>query len=285
MSWVIYHAIEQYRSTAKKQELKLAEAVASNNPVLVKKLLNLGVDPNIRIVGQNCEPIIFLSFEKSWFTLPRAKVDDPARQSYRITAKPECLRLLLEYGANPDLRDSLGRTVLEIAIVWCLPEVVKLLLLHGANPNLRDAKDRTPLIKAAILGIQDARPMQHKLKIIMDLLDSGAEIDAQTPDGKTALMYAVGHSRLEIVKFLVSSGASLTISDRQGNQAKDIINQGSTTQQQQYLRQILSQPQVDITRYKYREYIPEGERQLAPIVKQKNIKERDFNNMPRRFKN
>ena len=285
MSWVIYHASEQYRSIKKKQELKLAEAVASNNPVLVKKLLNLGVDPNIGIVGQNCEPIIFLSFEKSCFTLPRAKIDDPVRQSYRITAKPQCLRLLLEYGANPDLRDSLGRTVLEIAILWCLPEVVKLLLLHGANPNLRDAKDRTPLIKAAILGIQDARPMQHKLKTMMYLLDSGAEIDAQTPDGRTALMYAVGHSRLEIVKFLVSSGASLTISDRQGNQAKDIISRGSTTQQQQYLRQILSQPQIDISKYKYQEYIPEGDRQLAPIVKYKNIKERDFNYMPRRFEN
>ena len=285
MSWVIYHASEQHRNSTKKRELKLAEAIASNNPVLVKKLLNVGVNPNVKIVGQNCEPIIFLSFEKSWFTLPRTKIDDPTRQSYRITAKPQCLRLLLEHGADPNVRDSLGRTVLEIAIIWCMSEVVKLLLLHGANPNSRDAKGRTPLIKAAILGIQDARPMQHKLKTMMYLLDSGAEIDAQTPDGRTALMYAVGHSRLEIVKFLISSGASLTISDRQGNQAKDIISRGSTIQQQQYLRQILSQPQVDISKYQYREYIPEGDRQLAPIVKHKNIKERDFNHMPRRFEN
>ena len=285
MSWVIYHAIEQYCSSTKKRELKLAEAIASNNPVLVKKLLNLGVDPNVKIVGQNCEPIIFLSFEKSWFILPRTKIDNPDRQSYRVTAKAECLRLLLEHGADPNQRDSFGRTALEIAIVWCLPEVVKLLLIYGANPNSRDTKGRTPLIKAAILGVRDARPMQHKLKIMMDLLDSGAEIDAQTADGKTALMHAVGHSRLEVVKFLINSGASLSICDRQGNQAKDIISRGSTIQQQQYLHQILSQPQVDISKYKYREYIPEGDRQLAPIIERENIKERDFNHMPRRFEN
>ena len=285
MSWVIYHAFEQNRSSTKKRELKLAEAIASNNPIAVKKLLNSGVNSNVKIVGQNCEPIIFLSFEKSWFTLPRAKINDLARQSYRITAKLECLRLLLEHGAEPNVRDSLGRTVLEIAIIWCMSEVVKLLLLHGANPNSRDAKGRTPLIKAAILGIQDARPMHHKLKTMMYLLDSGAEIDAQTPDGRTALMHAVGHSRLEIVKFLVSSGASLTISDRQGNRARDIISRGSTIQQQQYLHQILSQPQVNISKYKYREYIPEGDRQLASIIDWENIKERDFNYMPRRFEN
>ena len=284
MSWVIYHAFEQRRRLAKKQELKLAEAVASDNPIAVKKLLDIGVDPNVKIVGQNCEPIIFLSFEKNWFTLPLSK-GDRARQSYRITAKPECLRLLLEYGADPNLRDSLGRTALEIAILWCMSEIAKLLLIHGADPNLRDTKGRTPLIKAAILGIQDARPMQYKLKTMMYLLDSGAEIDAQTADGKTALMHAVGHSRLEVVKFLVNSGASVTISDRQGDQAKDVISRSLTTQQQQYLRQILKQSQLDLRKYEYREYIPEGDRQLASIIEGENIKERDFNQMPRRFEN
>ena len=285
MSWVIYHALEQYRGRAKKRELQLAEAVVSNNLAAVKRLLDLGVNPNICLVGQNNEPIIFLSFEKSWFTLPLTKIGDRAKKSYQITAKIECLRLLLEHGADPNLRDSSGRTPLETAILWCLPEAVKLLLLYGANPNLRDARDRTPLIKAAILGIRDARPMQHKLKIIMYLLDSGAEIDAQTAEGKTALMYAVGHSRLEIVKLLVSSGASLTICDRQGNQAKDIISRGLTTQQQKYLQQILDRPQLDIRKYEYREYIPDGDRQLAPVIEHKNSKEGDFNYMPRRFEN
>ena len=284
VSWVIYHTVEKYRTLAKKQELKLAKAVTKNDLLAVTRLLNKGANPNVRIVGQNQEPLIFLAFEKSWFTLPCQKIGDRSKTRYKITAKSECLRLLLEYGADPNLRNSLERTALEIAILWCLPKIVKLLLLHGADPNLPDKNGQTPLMKSAILGIQDARPIQDKLEIIMYLLDSGAAIDAQAPDGKTALMYAVGNSRQEIVELLVSSGASLTIADDRGNRAKDIINRGSTSQQQNCLRKILSQPQINISRYKYQQYIPEGDRLLATIIKREKKGDRfAFNDIPRKF--
>ena len=208
MNWVIYHAVAKQRAVKNQQELELGSAVASNDTRAVTKLLNRGINPNIRLVGQNREPLIFLAFEKVCFTLPFQKIGDRPKISYKITAKSECLRLLLKYGADPNLRDSLGRTPLEISILWCLPETVKLLLNYGANPNLPDKKGQTPLMKSAILGIKDARPIQHKLEIIMHLLDSGAAIDTQAPDGKTALMCAVGNSRREIVELLVSSGAS-----------------------------------------------------------------------------
>lgn len=283
MSWAIYHAVDKYRNRAKDLELELAEAVANNEPKTVKRLLDLGVNPELRIVGQNREPLIFLAWSKDWFTLPLNKMGDRPRSSYCITAKQECLNLLLKYGANPNAGDSRGRTALEIAIVWCLTDTVKLLLLHGADPNLKDKKGQTPLMKAAILGIKDARPIQDKLQIIIHLLDSGAEIDAQAPDGKTALMCAIGNSRLEIVELLVSSGASLTIADNQGNRAKDIINRSSTRQQQQRLRQILNQPQLNVSKYKYPEFIAEGDRQLAPIINRENSQDYSFNDIPRKF--
>ncbi len=271
MSWVIFNTVTKVRDFAKKQELRLAEAIATNDIVKVKGLLCQGIDPNVCLVGQSQEPLIFLIFEKNCFTFPIDKMGNPPKTSYSITAKEQCLGLLLEHGADPNVRDSLGRTVLEIAILWCLPEIVKLLLLNGTDPNLRNANSQTPLMKAAILGIQDARPMVNKLQIIKYLLDSGAEIDAQTPDGKTALMYAVGNSRMNIVEFLVSSGASLTITDHQGNQASDIINQSVNQQQQFYLRKILTQPQLNIIKYKYQQLIPEGDLLLAPIINnQKN---------------
>lgn len=284
MSWVIYHAVAKQRAVKKKQELELGSAVASNNTRAVAKLLNRGVNPNIRIVGQNREPLIFLAFEKTCFTLPFPKIGDRPQNRYKITAKSECLRLLLKHGADPNLRDSLGRTALEIAIVWCLPETVKLLLLYGANSNLPDKNGQTPLMKCAILGVRDARPIQHKLEIMMHLIDSGAAIDTQAPDGKTALMYAVGNSRQEIVELLVSSGASLTITDDRGNKARDIIDRGSTTQQQSQLRKILSQPQINVSRYKYRELIPEGDRVLATIIKRDKQSDRlSFKDLPRKF--
>ncbi len=267
MSWVIYHAIERHRHLAQKQSHKLAVAVAKNDLVTVDKLLNRGVDPNLRIVGKNREPLIFLAFEKSQFTLPLQKIGDRPQESYCITAKSECLRLLLRYGANPNLRDSLGRTALEIAILWCLPETVKLLLLYGADPNLRNFKGRTPLIESVILGVRDARPMEHKLQIILYLLDSGAAIDAQAADGKTALMYAVGNARQEIAELLVSSGASLTVTNERGKQAQDILNQ----------------PQIDVSKHKYQEFIPEGDRILATMLEQQNNDRPGFNHIPRKF--
>ncbi|MEM8675704.1 MAG: ankyrin repeat domain-containing protein [Cyanobacteria bacterium P01_G01_bin.67] len=266
MSWVIFNVVEKLQAVARKQQLRLAEAIASNDLIVVKKLLQQGVDPKVRLIGQAGEPLIFLIFEKSWFALPSGKFSDRNQPRYCITAKAECLRLLLTYGADPNIRDSLGRTVLEMAILWCLPNIVKLLLLNGADPNLRDRNHQTPLMKTAIWGIQDARPMADKLQIIMYLLDSGAEIDAQTAVGQTALMFAVGNSRLEIVEFLVSNGASLSMTDRQGNRASDIISQGINRRQQVYLRKILTQPQLNIAKYKYQHLIPEGDRLLAPFI-------------------
>ena len=223
MSWIIFNVVEKIRLYSQRQEeLRLAKAVATNDVAAVKKLLQQGVDPNTKIVGQASESLIFLVFEKVWFTLPQELISDRSRTSYYITVKEKCLRLLLEYKADPNVRDNLGRSVLEIAILWCMPQIVKLLLLHGADPNFRDQNGITPLMKTAILGIQDARPIKDKLQIIMHLIESGAEIDAQTPNGKTALMYATGNARMEIVELLVSSGASLSVTDSQGNQAKDI---------------------------------------------------------------
>lgn len=285
VSWIIYHLVKKHRAFGNKQELKLAEAVANNDLVMVKKLLDKGVDPNVRLVGQAHEPLIFLAFSKDWFTLPLAKTGDRPKTSYKITAKSKCLSLLLKHGANPNVRDSQGRTILDIAILWCLTDTVKLLLLNGADPNFKAKNGQTPLMKAAILGIQDARPMQHKLQIIIHLLDSGAEIDAQTPEGKTALMYAVANSRLEVVELLVSSGASVTISDHQGNQAQDLISDGSSPQQQDYLRKILSQPELNIAKYKYQALIPEGDRLLEPIINHQNNDNYSFDDIPRKFNN
>lgn len=266
MSWVIFDVVNKIKNYSRQQELKLAKAIAINDLTEVRQLLEQGVDPNVQIIGQACEPIIFLIFEKKHFTLPKASIDDRPKTLYHITAKLECLQLLIEYGVDLNVRDSLGRTLLDIAILWCLPDTVKLLLVNGADPNLRDTKDITPLMKTAILGIKDARPIKDKLQIVMHLIDSGAEINAQAPDGKTALMYATGNSRIEIVELLVSSGASLSICDRYGNRACDIIDRGVTQSQRAYLHQILTQPQLNSIKYKYQQLIPEGDRFFDSIL-------------------
>ncbi|WP_019508642.1 ankyrin repeat domain-containing protein [Pleurocapsa sp. PCC 7319] len=264
MSWVIFDFLERIRLYSQKQELKLAEAIVANDIDGMRQLLEQRVDPNVKIVGNASEPIIFLIFQKIWFTLPSGSMSDRPKTLYKITAREECLRLLLEWGVNPNVRDSFGRTALELAILWCMPHIVKLLLTHGADPNLKDPNDITPLMKTVILGIQDARPMTDKLQIIMHLIDNGAEVNAQASDGKTALMYATGKTRMEIVELLINSGASLSITDNQSNQAQDLISRSISEQQKTYLQQILTQPQLNLLKYQHQKFILGEERLLEP---------------------
>lgn len=266
MSQIVFKVINKAIKSLRQQESRLTSAIATNNITAVEKLLKQETDPNAEIKGKPGIPLIFSTFKKNYFALPQGSANNRSRTLHHVTANRECLQLLLEYGANPNLKDNAGRTPLDIAIIWCMPEIVKLLLIHGANPNFKDSKGITPLMKTAILGIQDARPTNDKLQIIMHLIDAGAEIDAQSLDGKTALMYATGNSRIEIVELLVSSGASLSISDLLGNKACDIIGRGVTTQQRVYMEGILTQPQLNILKYKYREFIPEGDRLLNSIL-------------------
>ena len=62
------------------------------------------------------------------------------------------VKLLLEYGASLDPRDSSGRTALAIAAEKGHEGIVKLLLDRGACLGPRDSRGRTALAIAAIVG-------------------------------------------------------------------------------------------------------------------------------------
>ncbi|KAF8610615.1 hypothetical protein BDV93DRAFT_463648 [Ceratobasidium sp. AG-I] len=63
----------------------------------------------------------------------------------RDVEREECVRLLVQQGANVEIGDSLGWTPLHYAAIHAPPTLVSFLATHGASPFAKSTKDITPL--------------------------------------------------------------------------------------------------------------------------------------------
>jgi ankyrin repeat protein len=84
--------------------------------------------------------------------------------------------------------------------------LIKSLLDEGADINAKDG-DFTLLMKAATEGY---------LKTAKLLIDKGAEVDARTNEGTSALMVASSGGYTKIVELLVNAGANAKIKNNMG---------------------------------------------------------------------
>ena len=134
----------------------LHHAVARNKLVEVRRLIALGVDVNRRNrFGQTA------LMRASWHRGLRVmrcllaagadidQQDQDRSRSALIYAvwndKPDNLRLLLQHGANPDLRDREGWTALMYTVLNPGIRNAHLLLTHGANPLVASHAGHTAL--------------------------------------------------------------------------------------------------------------------------------------------
>ncbi|MEI9812776.1 MAG: ankyrin repeat domain-containing protein [Acidobacteriota bacterium] len=106
---------------------------------------------------------------------------------------------------------------------------MKLLLAHGANPTLAQKNGNNALMLAAGLGYRDGnmavptkdRGTTEEIIAAIDVcLQSGLDINAGGANGDTALHYAVsGRGDLDVIRYLVEHGASLTVKNTKGQTA------------------------------------------------------------------
>lgn len=110
------------------------------------------------------------------------------------------------------------KTLLSIASEWCNVEAVEYLLENGADPNTKDSMGATPLIHA--VSSQVAEDPKDCLKVAETLLAHGADPNIRDKYKYTALMYVTppkflkkGPDKTEIEIFLRENGAKEELLD------------------------------------------------------------------------
>ncbi|BFZ06186.1 hypothetical protein BsWGS_09225 [Bradybaena similaris] len=124
----------------------------------------------------------------------------------------ECLKVLIEHGAQLDVRDKWGQTPLMYSVIIQFPEVTKVLL--DANADLVTCQDRYG--KAPLHCAVEA----ENEELVQLLLQYGADINIRCHDGMTPLMMCctadTGGNKTGLMRLLLEAGAMIDLKDFRG---------------------------------------------------------------------
>lgn len=183
----------------------LASAVQGQKHNIVEQLLNKGISPD---TGPEKNSLIIAVLNR-----------DIA-----------CLKLLLDFGADPNLLDPFGAPPLRYACDNRLEEA-EVLLKYGADPNL-SAPNMSCLCWAILLDYKEmvqlmlhysadankdskndesavvyAAKTSKDPDILQELIDWGGNVNVKSQHGSTPLEEACRHKKVEIVDILLQNGA------------------------------------------------------------------------------
>jgi hypothetical protein len=144
-----------------------------------------------------------------------------------LNGGPARVESLLKQGADPNAYSREGITPLMVALSGSnvLPEefaaVRQVLYKYGANPNL----GVKPSGASPLMG----ETLYNRRQNVQELLQHGANPNAQNTSGQTALMWAMRNGHDAIADLLLDQGANPDVRDKQGRSALDIEKEPITT--------------------------------------------------------
>jgi ankyrin repeat protein len=98
--------------------------------------------------------------------------------------------------------------------------VMRLLLTYGADPNLATPAGTTPLMAAAGVNWVVQQTYTESPQAVLDAvkmcIELGNDINASNSMGLTALLGAANRGSNDLIEYLVSKGARLDVKDREG---------------------------------------------------------------------
>jgi len=207
------------------------------------RLLDLGADPNIGDVT-GMTPL-YAAVDMNTFA------DTPGRPTPKPSGKLDAVAIvtaLLEHRANPnavlsapilvrvhDRGDGTlgaGATPLMRAAKKGDVEMMRVLLAHGADPTSRTKAGTEALMFAAGIGgagrftaYEDKQATEADFIDAAALcLDRGADVNAVSENGQTALHLAVVVRSESFIRFLIERGARVDVQDKQGRTPIDVAS-------------------------------------------------------------
>jgi uncharacterized protein len=221
--------------------MPLYVAASIGNLDIVKLLIQAGADVNCVYYGNYALSVAAISGHKEVYEYLYPLTNDELREGTKedlllaIRAKyieeladPDIIRLneaiydndlftfrkIIDSEVNINAHDSYGNTPLIEACSKANPIIIRELLNADSNPNIRNYDNETPLMR--VVG-----EFPYRLEVCRELVQAGADINAQDNDGKTALMNAANNGSASSVKLLLDMGAHKSIQDNDGKTALD----------------------------------------------------------------
>ncbi|KAG9486747.1 hypothetical protein GDO78_006892 [Eleutherodactylus coqui] len=154
------------------------------------------------------------TIQNEWFRVSSQKSAIPAMVEDYVSAFAEISHAVLRYIIN--MADGNGNTALHYSVSHSNFEIVKLLLdADVCNVNHQNKAGYTPIMLAALAAVEAAKDMQ----VVRELFSCGDVNAKASQAGQTALMLAVSHGRIDMVKALLVCGADVNIQDDEGSTA------------------------------------------------------------------
>lgn len=171
---------------------KLIEAALKGKTNRIKQLINDGLNINTQGL-HGITPLMFVL----------------------LNGNIEGVNVLLESGADPDVKDDEGDTAVTIAAGLKYSRFLENLLVKGGNAN-----EKTPGL-ATTLMIASAAGFIENVRLV---INANVDINARDMTGNTALTYAIYGKQTDIISLLLENGATKLIINNNGMSALDIIN-------------------------------------------------------------